>query len=132
MYVAYTSRMDFPHGATGDVGMQGGGRGGGPHFAGGRGQGNMQKKKRPQRGLEDNIRRTVYISYVDCQVRELVSCPVLTAGGRVLASGARAERWLAHCGSTVVTGTAQAGRIISGASKPGSLHDSKGLGYAAP
>lgn len=64
--------MKSRYGAPACVDMQGGGRGGGPHYAGGRGQGNMQKKKRPQRGLEDNIRRTVYISYVDCQVSGLI------------------------------------------------------------
>lgn len=27
-------------------------------------------KRRPQRGLEDNIRRTIYVSYIDLQVRK--------------------------------------------------------------
>lgn len=63
---------------------RGGGRGGGPHYAGGRGQGNMQKKKRPQRGLEDNIRRTVYISYVDCQVTEEMLASFFLDCGKVM------------------------------------------------
>lgn len=40
-----------------------------PQQHSGRGPGQQaQKKKRPQKGLEENIRRTVYISYVDCSL----------------------------------------------------------------
>eukprot|EP00877_Chromochloris_zofingiensis_P001993 jgi/Chrzof1/11795/Cz06g10120.t1 len=45
-------------------------------FAAGRGRGmqqdrrNQQRKKKVQKGLEDNVRRTVYISYIDQQVTE--------------------------------------------------------------
>ncbi|PNH08163.1 Splicing regulatory glutamine/lysine-rich protein 1 [Tetrabaena socialis] len=50
---------------------RGGGRGGAQNNqSGGRGPGQLQKKKRPQKGLEDNIKRTVYISYVDCALTE--------------------------------------------------------------
>lgn len=47
-------------------------------FAAGRGRGmqqdrrNQQRKKKVQKGLEDNVRRTVYISYIDQQVRQLL------------------------------------------------------------
>ncbi|GFR42394.1 hypothetical protein Agub_g3266 [Astrephomene gubernaculifera] len=60
------------------------GRGAPAHLAGGRGQGQSQKKKRPQKGLEDNIKRTVYISYVDCTLTEENLAAFFSDCGRII------------------------------------------------
>ncbi|GIL45759.1 hypothetical protein Vafri_2912 [Volvox africanus] len=69
-------------------GRQGrGGRGtpGGPQQqTGGRKPGQMQKKKRPQKGLEENIKRTVYISYVDCALTEENLAAFFSDCGRII------------------------------------------------
>ncbi|KXZ47032.1 hypothetical protein GPECTOR_38g269 [Gonium pectorale] len=65
----YQPGPPMQHGRGRHGGRQGG-RGAPLPQAGGRGPGQAQKKKRPQKGLEDNIKRTVYISYVDCTLTE--------------------------------------------------------------
>ncbi|WIA18937.1 hypothetical protein OEZ85_003606 [Tetradesmus obliquus] len=42
----------------------------GPAQQGQQGPGQQQRRKKVQRGLEDNVKRTVYISYIDQQVTE--------------------------------------------------------------
>ncbi len=44
----------------------------------------MPKKKRPQKGLEDNIKRTVYISYVDCALTEENLAAFFSDCGRIV------------------------------------------------
>lgn len=55
------------------------GRGGG-----GRGQKQPPKKKKHQKGLEDNVRRTVYISYIDQQVTEEQLATFFSDCGKVI------------------------------------------------
>lgn len=83
--------------------------GGGPGGPGPRGMGppggqqqqqqQMQRgggRKKVQRGLEDNVRRTVYISYIDQQV--CVCLRVLgREGGRVHVSASHDAACTAHC-----------------------------------
>ncbi|KAG2448829.1 hypothetical protein HYH02_006180 [Chlamydomonas schloesseri] len=72
------------HGGRGRQGR--GGRGGMPQQHSGRGPGGQQqqKKKRPQKGLEENIKRTVYISYVDCMLTEENLAAFFSDCGRIL------------------------------------------------
>jgi len=45
--------------------------------------GNSYRKKRPQKGLEDNVKRTVYISYVDYQISEEQLASFFNSCGKV-------------------------------------------------
>lgn len=60
-------------------------QGHGPGAGGGGGRGQQPKKaKRSQKGMEDNVKRTVYISYVDHQVTEEQLAAFFQDCGRVM------------------------------------------------